>query len=205
MRGAAHPLYPHMMLCSPCSFMQSRHKSCAADLDNNCRIQLRKAQRCSATTPCALRICKSLSKDNISGRPEAYLGHPRHRALPVVSAARQAASCNGVADGQVAWAAVLVIVAAGGRLRINSYSSGQWHYCYKSIQDKMRRGIHYLLHTATIAGGALDRTIKHADRSHRAEAPKDKNSTATARGTQASSGKAALGAMPSLRRSCSCA
>lgn len=113
---------------------------------------MRKGQRCSATTPCALRICRSLSKDNINGRPKAYLGHPRHGALPVVSAARQAASCNGVADGQVARAAVLVIVAAGGRLRTNPYSSGQWHHCYRSTQHTMRRGNNHLLHTATISG-----------------------------------------------------
>ena len=98
--------------------------TCAAELDKNCMTQMRKGQRCSATTPCALRICRSLGKDNIKERSEAYLGHPRHGALPVVSGARQAASRNGVADGQVAGAAVLVILAAGGRLRINPYSSG---------------------------------------------------------------------------------
>ena len=54
---------------------------------------------------------------------EAYLGNPGLRALPVVGLARQAAPSGGVADRQVAGAAVLVVLTAGGRLRVSCHTS----------------------------------------------------------------------------------
>jgi hypothetical protein len=56
---------------------------------------------------------------------ERHLGDPGHRALPIVLVARQAAAGNGVAHGQVGWAAVLVVVAAGRLLHKPAHHRSQ--------------------------------------------------------------------------------